>query len=143
MKKIIILCIFLTELVHTGFVKNNGIVTDTSTRLEWQDKYDDNNARVKHTNWIDAINYCEDLTLNSYTDWRLPSITELGSILDYSRQNPASNVIFELINNGVFWTSTTSVSHKVSVWIVGFKDGRYYRTVKVNMGSVRCVRAGG
>lgn len=143
MKKIIFLCIFLTGFGYADFTKNDGVITDSLTRLQWQDDYSDNAVQIKQSNWIDAIGYCENLTLGSYADWRLPSITELGSIVDYSRKNPAANGIFESINNGLFWTSTTLGSAIIThAWIIDFDKGGQSNMGKTNILGVRCVRAG-
>ena len=34
--------------------------------------------------WEDAKKYCEDLNVDDFSDWRLPSINELHTIADYS-----------------------------------------------------------
>lgn len=51
------------------------IVTDNSTGLSWQ-KYDQTEV-----NWIEANEYCENLELGAYKDWRLPTISELRSLV--------------------------------------------------------------
>ncbi len=35
--------------------------------------------------WEEALAYCEGLTLGDHSDWRLPTIKELNSIVDYGR----------------------------------------------------------
>ena len=32
-------------------------------------------------NWDNAIEYCENLTIDGYTDWKLPSLYELGQLV--------------------------------------------------------------
>ena len=55
----------------------DGRVTDLNTGLMWQKGY------AGGLNWKDALAYAENLTLAGYTDWRLPNIKELQSIVDY------------------------------------------------------------
>jgi len=63
------------------FIDNqDGTITDRATGLMWQ-QADDGTAR----DWQGALSYAENLTLAGYSDWRLPSVKELQSIVDYSR----------------------------------------------------------
>lgn len=58
----------------------NGTISDKATGLMWQQN-DDGNTR----DWENALSYCENLTLNEQSDWRLPNAKELQSIVDYTR----------------------------------------------------------
>jgi hypothetical protein len=42
----------------------------------------------KNVNWRKATNYCRDLRLASYSDWRLATIDELEGIYDYNARSP-------------------------------------------------------
>lgn len=78
------------------------IVTDTTTRLMWQD-----NTTASTMYWSDAIDYCEGLSLGGFTDWRLPNINELLSVSDFSNK---SNLYFSIFNYNAdtAWSSTTN-----------------------------------
>ena len=56
-----------------------GFWTDPSTGLMWAGR--DNG---KDVSWKSAMNYCRDLRLAGYADWRLATLTELGMIYDRS-----------------------------------------------------------
>src|SRR3990167_9252666 len=100
------LTLFNDMAIAGSFTDNgNGTVTDSDTGLIWQ-KEDDNTTRT----WESAITYCEGLSL-SYTDWRLPNIKELKSIVDNTKDSPAINKIyFPNTNSSYYWSSTASAS---------------------------------
>ena len=69
-------------------------------------------------NWSDAEEYCQNLNLANYTDWRLPTLDELWSIKKYIKTNS------ELFKESRFWTSTP---HKL-----GYKNYHAYVDVRTN-----------
>jgi len=76
------------------YKRNNesNIVTDVTTGLDWQDT--EFNAQSIEMNRDEAIEYCENLVLGSYNDWRLPNINELKSIISFSKSNRAFDSVF-------------------------------------------------
>lgn len=128
------------------FLKNGDIVMDQGTGLMWE-----NDANVsdrgKVRTWTEALDYCENLTLGGYTDWRLPNINELRSIVDYSRTFPAIHPIFSIyfeedINNSVYWSSTSYSELPGHAYIIVFDVGNVYFGAKSGQQFVRCVRSG-
>jgi len=141
MKKIFTILIAVSTLALSDFTRNGDIVTDNSTKLQWDDSAI-NGAIGGGTvgNWETAISYCEDLTLEGYSDWRLPNIREFKSIIDRSRANRTLYDAFQNITNANHWTSTTSVSNSTQAWTVsvtGGNDATYDKTVDFY---ARCVR---
>ncbi|WP_415407793.1 DUF1566 domain-containing protein [Sulfurovum sp. CS9] len=128
---------------NSDFHRSNNIVTDRATGLEWQD---DLAAKTVRKNWIGAINYCEGLTLGSYTDWRLPNQKELLSIADRTRYYPTiDTTVFQNCATYKYWSSTTRIGHPITVdaWFVNFRGGVNYYDEKnstVATSYVRCVR---
>jgi hypothetical protein len=120
-----------------GYIDNgNGTVTDTSTGLMWQQETPDG-----YKTWEQALSYCENLTLGGHTDWRLPTINELRSLVDYTR-NPAINTTF-FPDAEDSWSSTTDASHPNWAWVVDFwsgGDNDYDKSYDYS--NVRCVRGG-
>ena len=69
------------------FVDNDdGTITDESTSLMWMQ--DDNGEGVL---WKDALAYAEGKEFAGHSDWRLPDVKELHSIVDYTRSPAATN----------------------------------------------------
>ncbi len=120
---------------------NNGIVIDIETGLQWQDDYSDNGNRVKKTKWIDAINYCENLKLGGYNDWRLPNFNEIFSITNRSKANPAIDSVFKKICSESY-LSSTSLPTNGDVFVVYFDSGGNYLYDKFGHLCARCVRGG-
>ena len=69
------------------FINNgNGTITDNATGLMWMQ-----NDNGKGVTWEKALGYAENLTYAGYSDWRLPDVKELQSIVDYTRSPSTSN----------------------------------------------------
>ncbi len=63
------------------FVDNSdSTVTDQATGLMWME-LDSDSAM----NWSEALSFAEGLELAGHSDWRLPNVKELQSIVDYAR----------------------------------------------------------
>jgi len=148
MKIFFLIMIGLGSLVYADFSRIDGVVLDNNQGLEWQDSYLDNNT-VKFIGWEGAIEYCENLVLNDKSDWRLPNVKELSSLIDDSRHSPAiypvfENTVFEPYI-GYYWSSTTSyLDGEYSKWMVSFfyEGNRYVAFDRFRICAVRCVRGG-
>jgi hypothetical protein len=57
------------------FVVENEIVKDSATGLMWQKEI------IKRKTWDEGKKYCKDLTLTGFSDWRLPTISELRTLV--------------------------------------------------------------
>ncbi|WP_345985678.1 DUF1566 domain-containing protein [Sulfurimonas sp. HSL-1656] len=144
MKRILlILSVFIT-VSQADFSRDaDGIVTDNITGLQWQD-----NGSGGTRNWRGAIDYCESLVLGSFSDWRLPNINELFSIVENTHHNPAMDPVFEMLTGGYYWSSTSSAVLPSSALSIYFDDGAMWSVDKVSgdvlshYGYTRCVRGG-
>ncbi len=64
----------------------DGTITDYATGLMWMQ--DDNGEGIP---WEDALSYAENFEFAGYSDWRLPDVKELQSIVDYTRSPGTTN----------------------------------------------------
>jgi hypothetical protein len=124
-------------------------VTDTLRGLVWQQcssgQINDATCSGSPTsyNWANAIANCENLTLAGFTDWRLPNINELSSIIDYTSTTLKNQVYFPgSSGNGGYWSSTTFSTSPSYAWYVGLADGAITGGQNKTTVShhVRCVR---
>lgn len=141
----------------------NGTVTQNETGLMWQ-KSDSNETHDVH----EAIEYCENLKLAGYSDWRLPTKDELKTLVECSNGAPTplqdpygepytcnstysygpydrptiSSIFIPTAHDYKtrYWSSTRYEDTSTQYWGVSYYSGRSYwlRGHEGNM--ARCVR---
>jgi hypothetical protein len=89
--------------------------------------------------WCEALAYCESLEFAGHDDWRLPSIRELESIIDYRRTRPTIDPVFKTFPSS-YWSSTTNPGSTGFVMFVSFNEGLVIDAFKENTLAVRAVR---
>ena len=94
------------------------VVRDKNTGLFWESQ----NEAWRKT-WEQAKAYCEDLDKWWKTNWRLPTISEMEWLLDFSIYNQAINTNYFNVKLNYYWSSTTSASYTGSAWILHFYNG--------------------
>ena len=114
---------------------NDGTVTDNLSGLVW----------LKNTNCFEMMDWeGAKLAVNSLKDgdcgpdpaliltdgssageWRLPTMSELCTLIDFSRRDPAlpSGHAFSDFPSGYHWSATTLDYHSGMAWIVYFESG--------------------
>ncbi|MBU1669175.1 DUF1566 domain-containing protein [bacterium] len=131
-------CVRGEALVGPVMVKTKSqMVNDISNNLTWQDSEDIDKQFITYKQ---ATEYCSNLTLQDKSEWRLPTIVELRSIVDRNRSNPAINQVFENGVNGFFWSTTLYKADNTKVWSILFTDGNDYQAIKTDKGYVRCIK---
>ena len=131
--------LIIPSLLQAKPFTDNGdsTVTDQKTGLVWQQ------STGSQYSWESALSYCESLTLASNSDWRLPNIKELGSIVYHSLSYPTiDSTAFPGTQSWFYWSSTTSLHQTSYAWSVHFGAGSVYNKNKSNNNYVRCVRGG-
>jgi len=131
-------------------VNADNTITDNVTGLMWrrcsQGQSDDASCSGGPGTYTfeQALAQCESETTD-YTDWRLPNVRELLSIVDYgAAAAPRINTTyFPNTDTYSYYTNTTHVSDTGYVWGVAFSFG-VMSSINKTMGgfNVRCVRAG-
>lgn len=76
-------------------------------------------------NFKDAESYCKALATGGHTDWRLPTIQELLSLVDYTRHDPAiDTTAFPDTQSNFYWSSSPDASAPADyAWLVNFHYG--------------------
>lgn len=143
----------------------NGTVLDNKTGLMWKkcsegQLWDNNtnscNGAATPYVWKSALQQAQFLNTNggfaSYTDWRVPNINELESIVEKQCDQPAINLsIFSNVspisfNESQFWSSSpapTSGYGSHGAWLVNFVSGSDETFNKADYSfAVRLVRSG-
>ncbi len=85
---------------------------------------------------------CEALNTGGVTGWRLPTIAELSSIVDYNHSQPAINRTYfpNTPADDYFWSSSPYVDYPGNFWLVNFYDGGTLNDDPSYTIDVRCVR---
>lgn len=96
------LCLTGPSLAYDSFIdKGDNTIVDVTTGLMWQKLTPDS------LSFADASAACANLTLAGHTNWRLPEVKELLSIVDFTRADPAINILYFPGTSGLYWMNTT------------------------------------
>ncbi len=113
------------------------VAIERNGNLMWEDDFASKSVRLS---FEEAIDYCQNLDLGGFRDWRVPNAKELFSILDHNKIDPSIVDGFENVANSFYWSSTTYQRFDDEAWRVDFSKGGMEHTKKINLGFVRCVR---
>jgi hypothetical protein len=92
--------------------------TDSKTKLTWAGQ--DNGSDV---NWNQANDYCRNLRLGAYSNWRLPNINELRRIYDQSQDVNGYHIKAGMeLSKGWQWSNSPG-KYSGEFWIFYFGDG--------------------
>lgn len=147
----------------TRFYLDNGdgTMTDIRTGLMWEKHADDGSIHDLDTqfSWVDAFGKIAALNAGSgfagHTDWRLPNVNELQSLIDYGRFGPSVPLVFHTgctpdctvldcscTKTGDHWTSTSFHNLASQAWFVSSDSGAVGHGAKSALNFVRAVRGG-
>lgn len=111
---------------HNYLNNNDGTITDLDTGLMWTQ------VPSSAMNWNSALAYAEGLATAGYTDWRLPNVKELQTLVDITLANSTSSAtaqsclqrnLFPAATATAYWSSTPLRSgggSPTQAWLVEF-----------------------
>ena len=130
-------------------------VKDNVTGLVWEDKRADGSiydGTRTFTNYGDGrsgdasalVAQANADALCGFTDWRLPTVDELQSLVDYGIASPGPTIdtsLFHYTQNGLYWTASPYVGNSYNAWDVYFGNGYVNDSNRGYSHYVRLVRA--
>ncbi|CAK8719565.1 Adhesin [Candidatus Electronema halotolerans] len=138
-----------SQLVDNG----DGTVTDSKTSLTWKKcvegfSGDDCGSGTPDTfTWQEALQQSSVVNNSGgfagHTDWRLPNINELISLVEEQCSNPAINLNrFPNTPSSVVWSGSPYAGYSVYAWYVDFHSGGSNAHSRNYVHAVRLVRGG-
>ena len=119
----------------------NTVYVEKDVQLMWQDQhytntedgaYKRNHSVGKAGSWNHAVNYCRRLNYAGYTDWRLPTSSELMHV--HRKQGQ----VFANFRGDDFWSSTPATDSRY--YVIYPVDAYQYKRPKRESAYIRCVR---
>ena len=121
------------------FHVDGDVVHDALPGLTWSRK----TTVAKRCDWKAAKAACEAVTLGGFTDWRMPTIRELLTLVDYERHSPAIDTSVFECESAWYWASTPYAPAPAEyAWGVSFSFGYAGCNGRDGYGFVRAVRGG-
>ncbi len=105
--------------------------------LMWQDNNETEKIKISK---LEAKIYCKKLHLATKRDWRLPTYSELLTLVNYFRNKPA---VIDQINYIVadrYWTASDNSADVSATWYVDFTYGETGSALRYLKYNVRCIR---
>ncbi|CAK0756417.1 hypothetical protein CCP4SC76_2780003 [Gammaproteobacteria bacterium] len=117
------------------YIDQDTTILDTQTNLIWDKTFKDN------LTFYEALYYAEQANQDNYlgyNDWRVPTIQEILSLVDYTKYDPAST--FPNMPSSFFWSSAPYAYYSVNAWNVNFYGGSANSGSRSSGLAVRLVR---
>lgn len=134
------------------FDEEQGIVTDTSTGLmwsmcnlgeSWNESLKTCSGSASDAQWQNSLQQASQTEIAGFSDWRLPNLKELMSIIERQCAAPAANLdLFPTMKAEDYWTSTPVFNQNSAnyVWAVQFDEGSNFENKKSSTALTRLVR---
>ena len=125
----------------------DGTVTHKSTKLTWMRcAFGQTWTGTTCSGTASTFDYATALlvtqTFAGKSDWRLPNVRELQTLVERAKVNPAINTeLFPNTSNSEFWSSSPDIGNTNEAWSVRFSDGYVNNGSRGRAFPVRFVRA--
>ncbi len=146
------IAIVKTTPTHDFIPHSDGTVTHNKTGLMWQicsqgqlwSSGSCSGVAAFYT-WQQALQITSTINVAggyaNYTDWRLPDIKELSSIVELQCNNPYINTdVFPSTKSTDYWSATPYIGYDDSAWVVRFGNGFDSYDFRNDFNQVRLVR---
>jgi hypothetical protein len=117
----VLLLLLMGILASVSLAEQLSTWTDAATGLMWA-RQDNDNA----VNWSQAGNYCANLRLASYSDWRLPTIDELADLYDVKQNVYGFHIKGSIRLSACCPWSCSTGSASGTAWSFDFAAGKRY-----------------
>lgn len=129
-------------------VHSDGTVTDKTSGLMWMrcrlgESWNGSQCidEALVYDWNEALSASQSVTVAEHSDWYLPNVKELFSIVALSCAFPAVNeTVFPNTGIAAFWSSSHNSNDSNQAWTVEFYRGEPVRYEKNRQNFVRLVR---
>lgn len=142
----------ITQTTPDGYYQDHGdgTVTNQHTELMWQkcslglSGTGCNAGTASNFTWDQALQQAETLNSNGgfagHSDWRLPNVNELGSLVEIACISPSINsTLFPNTQSDLYWSSSPHI-RDTDAWIISFGRGSDNFDDRDKSGYVRLVR---
>jgi hypothetical protein len=128
--------------------------TTTPPKGDWrpQDVFAYKDGEPRRRPYHEGVQYCKNLELGGYDDWRMPNMKEGHTIAHYASARPTIHIkYFKDTDPGLpgygdrgkggIWAGPIGPDHNNSGWHLGFIDGHMMGYPRTGYKTTRCVRA--
>ncbi|MBD3304968.1 DUF1566 domain-containing protein [candidate division KSB3 bacterium] len=129
-----------TNAYEEQTIEGDPVIVDRATGLIWQPS-----GSPDPLSWDQAQEYVAQLNQRqyaAYTDWRLPTVEELASLLEFEQQNGTYYLDprFDATQSHCWTSDPVATSSTNAVWVVAFHSGHIFYDPVDRTNYVRAVR---
>ena len=131
----ILLFLLLISIVSQAqeWVKKDASVVNTKKHLQWEDRTE---VGEKLYIWKMAKAHCSSMEFAGFSDWRLPSHSELQSLSKIDK----GNALFSHLGNTLYWSNEIDAKDELNAYVVYAPNGFLSTSDKCDKNYAICVR---